>query len=196
MGKLMPQIGVNLDPLFYKYLLVITIEDKNPQQRGMLVLTIEDKAPKKAGLFVITLDEGEAPWEMDIALDASIYSSNSDSGGMKINLEPGTYEIIPTGGAVDDQGANADPSKRGFWTWHLRTPMGDIGGFYSCTRDASEEKYRSNYATTPLNAFATVSGQKLEFTWRGGLFSMWNPASAKDLTNNTSSLLFTIRKTG
>ncbi|MBN1574559.1 MAG: hypothetical protein JW984_15285 [Deltaproteobacteria bacterium] len=120
--------------------------------------------------FRIGEEGGVSEWDLYISANEHVLTYGS---AFEKTLPAGTYELTPTGGACDDNVPGPH-----YWSWYLRTLRGSLGGIYSMANPFSEQ------ADSEETAYNSVKGQKLIFSWPGGVFKMWIPAD--DQTDNNS----------
>ncbi len=127
----------------------------------------------------------EPPFDMDFILTAESHMMPNYGSPIQVNLPKGGYEITPLGGACNDVEDNAT----GYWTWHMRTSKGDLGGEYSLEADAF-----GGWAETANEAFISVKGGRLNFNWDGGIFKMWLPTNDTIVPlNNSGSIRVNVK---
>jgi hypothetical protein len=127
----------------------------------------------------------DPPFDQDFSVTVSHHMVPKYGEPLVVELPKGDYVITPLGGACNDSGG-----QEGYWTWHLKTSAGDLGGEYSL-----EAVTFGAWADTPEQAFGSVADERLKFSWSGGSFSMWLPHNDVIVpTNNSGSLRINVKK--
>jgi hypothetical protein len=128
---------------------------------------------------------GGGPFSIEISLDVKTYDS-CYGNTYRVWLDPGSYELIPSGGATNDA-----PDVGNYWAWNIATTAGSFNGGY--TLETSPPT--GSYAASAEAAFASVQGMSLPFAWAGRYFELWIPSNDPPNNTNAGSLSVVIKST-